>query len=118
MPHISVKFDGRSLRGDQLDDVADDLVAIVARHWEEKPEFVSLEITPQSSFVRNRKTVAIEVDSSPDSDGLRASTAGVCAEELAQAVASRLAGMGLSGVNVNAWIRIFSVGEYRRVDVE
>ncbi|MGJ6965207.1 hypothetical protein ACSDR0_25180 [Streptosporangium sp. G11] len=112
MPHIDIKYRSDVLGEDQLVGAVDLLIEVVAKHFQERPEFVSLEISPQHNVVKNRKTVDIEVDSSPDPGGVRAGATKALSEELSAVLGRHLEELGFHGTEISAWVRVFSAGTY------
>jgi hypothetical protein len=112
MPHVDIKYRTDLLTEDDLAGAVDQLIAVVAKHFQENPDFVSLEIKPQHAIVRNRKAVDIEIDSSPDPEGERARSAPVLARDLTEVLSSHLKGRGLHDLELSAWVRIFASGVY------
>ena len=113
MPHLDVKYRSDVLQESDLESIADTLLGIVGKHFQENPDYVSLEIVPQHAVVRNRKHVDLELDSSPDPEGLRAEAAKALSDELAETVAAHLTDRGYNNLEVSAWVRIFDAGVYR-----
>ena len=113
LPHIDIKYRADVLGEDQLVGAVDALIEVVAKHFQEKPEFVSLEISAQNRVVRNRKAVDIEIDSSPDPEGVRARAVGALSEELAAVLGAHLEREGFHGTEISAWVRVFTAGAYQ-----
>ncbi len=113
MPHIDIKYRSDELAEENIVGAIDDLIGTVARHFRENPDFVSLEISRQNAVVRNRKAVDIEVDSSPDPEGVRAGAVGALSEELAGVLGAHLDSQGLGSLEVSAWVRVFAAGAYQ-----
>lgn len=112
MPHIDIKYNPAVLDADQLEDVGDALIDAVAKWFGEQPEYVSLEILPQGPVTRNRKSIDVEVNSSPDADGRRTANARDCADDLAKTLSRYVEDRGLAPLEISAWVRVFAAGEY------
>ncbi|MEV5410544.1 hypothetical protein AB0K60_17090 [Thermopolyspora sp. NPDC052614] len=97
---------------EDLAGAVDSLIEIIAKHYSENPDYVSLEIVPQNAVTRNRKDVDLELDSAPDSEGHRARVAPRIAADLAAAVIEHLERRGHHDFEVSAWIRIFADAPY------
>jgi hypothetical protein len=113
MPHIDIKYKADLLTEKDLVGSVDQLIDVVTKHFQEDPNFVSLEIQPQHAIVRNRKAVDIEIDSSPDSDGLRVRAASGLARDLVGTLSAHLTDRGFVGLELSVWVRIFATGTYQ-----
>jgi hypothetical protein len=113
VPHIDIKYQPSLLHEENIVGAIDSVIETVARHFEENPAFVSLEVSRQTHLVRNRKAVDIEVDSSPDSEGIRARAVPALADDLAKVMGAHLESQNLGSIEVSAWVRVFAAGEYR-----
>jgi hypothetical protein len=113
MPHLDVKYRPDVVAEKDLESAADQLIEIVAKHFDERPEYVSLELVPQHSVSRNRKDVDLELNSSPDDRGQRSRVAGELSRALAETLTEHLTMHGYPGVEISAWIRVFDTGEYQ-----
>jgi hypothetical protein len=110
VPHIDIRFKP-SVRPELLLDAAPQMAAIVGAHFAENPEYVSVEVVPQTRWTRNRKDVDVEVNASPDLMGVRAKAAKALTVALADFIANYLRGNG-TDCEVSAWVRLFSEGVY------
>ncbi|WP_433795085.1 hypothetical protein [Actinoplanes sp. CA-252034] len=112
MPHLDVKYKPDVVRIEDLAELADTLTKIVGTHFNENPDFVSLEMIPQGSVVRNRKDVDLELDSAPDPEGLRARVAGALSQALSETVGEHLKSRGYENLEISGWVRIFDTAVY------
>jgi phenylpyruvate tautomerase PptA (4-oxalocrotonate tautomerase family) len=112
LPHLDVKYRADKFKEGDLAGVADTLLGVVARHFAENPDFVSLEILPQHAVTRNRKDVDLELDSAPDPEGVRERVAAQVAADLTEALVDHLRGLGHRDFDVSAYVRIFAAAPY------
>jgi hypothetical protein len=111
MPHVDVKFKEGSVSGDKLFRAADQIVALVARHFYTIEDYVSLEIIPQTKWTKNRKDIDVELRSSPDPEGKRQEAIGTMANTLADWLQVYLRELGIH-CQISVMVQVFPVGTY------
>lgn len=111
MPHVDIKYKADIVSGELLNTLSGEITEIVGRYFCENPNYVSLEVLPQTEWTLNRKDVDIEVNSNPDKDGLRSKEAKNLADELGDFLMEFLSKKNIK-CEISAWVRIFTVGEY------
>jgi len=116
MPHLRILYKEEKVNGDILNNLVDELIGVVAKHFNENPKYVSADIISQSKFVRNRKDVDLELDASPDSAGQRSEAACDLSLELGKTLQVLLKKRGVN-CEVSSWVRIFSKAEYAYIEL-
>lgn len=111
MPHLDVRFKESIVDGQTLAKAMQELTVIVGKHFNEVPEYVSVEILPQTKWTLNRKDVDLELSSSPDDEGERVRSAEALAQELGNWMQEYLCQMKIN-CEISAWVRVFTAGYY------
>jgi len=111
MPCVDVKFKENVVTAAQLYEVADRITEIVAHHFHTTPDNVSVDVIPQTHWVKNRKDVDIEVKASADPEGRRCQAVGTLANALADWLQEYLKGIGIN-CETSALVQILAEGKY------
>lgn len=111
MPCVDVKFKENVVTAAQLYEAADRITEIVARHFHTTPDNVSVDVIPQTHWVKNRKDVDIEVKASADPEGRRRQAVGTLANALADWLQEYLKGIGIN-CETSALVQILAEGKY------
>lgn len=111
MPHLDIKFQPKIVSGELISNATEELTKIIGKHFQENPAYVSVEVLPQTSWIRNRKPIDMELNCDPDSESLRSSVAEELAIELAQFMKTYLKDNCIE-CEISAWVRIFQIGKY------
>ena len=111
MPHVTIRYEEKCVRPELLGSIMEQVCSIVGRHFSEQPEYVSVEVVPQTATKLHRKDIDLEIDASPDEEGIRKKAAPDLAAELVQLLLS-LNKRGAKIGEVSAWVRIFDAGHY------
>jgi phenylpyruvate tautomerase PptA (4-oxalocrotonate tautomerase family) len=111
MPCVDVKFKEFVVTATQLYDAADQITEIVAHHFHTTPDNVSIDVIPQTRWVKNRKDVDIEVKASADPEGRRRQAIGSLANALADWLQEYLKGIGIK-CETSALVQILADGRY------
>ena len=111
MPCVDIKFKENVVTGAQLYEAADRITEIVARHFCTTPDNVSVDVIPQTRWVKNRKDVDIEVKASSDPEGRRRQAVGTLANALADWLQEYLKGKGIN-CETSALVQILAEGKY------
>ncbi len=111
MPCVDVKFKENVVSAAQLYKAADQITEMVARYFYTTPDNVSVEVIPQTHWVKNRKDVDIEVKASPDPEGRRRQAVGTLANALADWLQEYLKGIGIN-CETSALVQILAEGKY------
>lgn len=111
MPCVDVKLKENVVTAAQLYEAADRITEIVARHFHTTPDNVSVDVIPQTHWVKNRKDVDIEVKASADPEGRRCQAVGTLANALADWLQEYLKGIGIN-CETSALVQILAEGKY------
>ncbi len=121
MPCVEIKFKEDVVTAAHLYAAADRITEIVAHHFYTTPDNVSVDVMPQTRWVKNRKDVDIEVKASSDPEGRRREAVGTLAKALADWLQEYLKGIGINCAT-SALVQILAAGQYEyrvpRPDIE
>jgi len=113
MPHIDVKYKSDHFEESDLVEIANAALDVISCAYQEVPEFISVDFTPQSKFAMNRKDIDLEVWSSRGVNGSRVPITESVAEDCAQKIGSIIEKMRPNKqLSASVWVRVFEVDHY------
>ena len=110
MPHADIKY-APLLEPAALVPMMTAVAELVARHFGEEVDYVSVELVAQGKYTLHRKTIDIEVDSAPGPDSSRRDAVNVLSEALATLAGDTLRQLGIGG-DASAYVRVFDAAGY------